>query len=335
MSNATPTNLSYEGKVALVTGAGQGIGLATAQAFAAAGAAVVMADVNEAAARSAAEQLLAAGHKAMAVRCDVADEAQVKAMLDKTVSTFGRLDAAFNNAGVQTPPVETADSSGDEFNRTIAINLRGVWSCMKYELRQMRAQGSGAIVNCSSLGGLVGLPGRASSSVMRLRSMAGTRRTNRDHGSGDGDDENASASGGVGLLDTCSLRPSAEDNSAAKTRWFSSGANARRRSGSFARARAIHARSASRRPVEASRPVAAGSQHRDSVGVDRAKSGGRVAVPFESRARQWREARRDLRDHHASRVLLRLGECHAGRSDCERRLRQARNHIESASTSDG
>jgi len=161
MSNATPTNLSFEGKVALVTGAAQGIGLATAQAFAAAGAAVVMADVNEAAARSCAEQLLAAGHKAMAVRCDVADEAQVKAMLDKAVSTFGRLDAAFNNAGVQTPPVETADSSGDEFDRTIAINLRGVWSCMKYELRQMRAQGSGAIVNCSSLGGLVGLPGRA------------------------------------------------------------------------------------------------------------------------------------------------------------------------------
>src|SRR5438128_6430483 len=161
MTNATPTNVSFEGKVALVTGAAQGIGRATAHAFAAAGAAVVMADVNEAAARSAAEQLLAAGHKAMAVRCDVADEAQVKAMLDKAVSTFGRLDAAFNNAGVQTPPVESADSSGDEFDRTIAINLRGVWSCMKYELRQMRAQGSGAIVNCSSLGGLVGLPGRA------------------------------------------------------------------------------------------------------------------------------------------------------------------------------
>ena len=123
--------------------------------------------------------------------------------------------------------------------------------------------------------------GRASSSVMRLRSMAGTRRTNRDHGSNDGDDENASARGGVGLLDVCSLRPIAADNSDAKTRWFSSGTNARRRSGSVARARAIHARSASRRPVEASRPVAAESQHCDSDGVDRAKSGGRVAVPFE------------------------------------------------------
>ena len=89
MSNAIPTNLSFEGKVALVTGAAQGIGLATAQAFAAAGAAVVMADANEAAARSCAEQLLASGHKAMAVRCDVADEAQVKAMLDKAVFVSG------------------------------------------------------------------------------------------------------------------------------------------------------------------------------------------------------------------------------------------------------
>jgi NAD(P)-dependent dehydrogenase (short-subunit alcohol dehydrogenase family) len=144
-----------------VTGAGSGIGLATAQAFAQAGAAVVLADVNAAAIRSAAEQLLATGHKALALLCDVADDAQVKAMIDKTVSTFGRLDAAFNNAGVQSPAVETADSTREEYDRVDAINLRGVWSCMKYELQQMRTKGSGAIVNCSSLGGLVGLPGRA------------------------------------------------------------------------------------------------------------------------------------------------------------------------------
>src|SRR6266404_3400047 len=153
-------NLSFENEVALVTGAGSGMGLATAQAFAEAGAAVVLADVNEAAARSAAEQLVAAGHKAIAVRCDVADETQVKAMVDKTVSTFGRLDAAFNNAGVQSLIAETADASGEEFDRVNTINLRGVWSCMKYELLQMRAQGSGAIVNCSSLGGLVGIADR-------------------------------------------------------------------------------------------------------------------------------------------------------------------------------
>jgi NAD(P)-dependent dehydrogenase (short-subunit alcohol dehydrogenase family) len=82
-------------------------------------------------------------------------------MVAQTVSTFGRLDAAFNNAGVMPPAVETADASAEDFDRVTAINLRGVWNCMKYELRQMREQGSGAIVNCSSIGGLIGNPGRA------------------------------------------------------------------------------------------------------------------------------------------------------------------------------
>ena len=154
-------NLSFENNVALVTGAGSGMGLATAKAFAEAGAAVVLADIDEHAVRSAAEELVSAGHKAIAVRCNVADEADVAAMIEQTVSTFGCLDAAYNNAGVQSPAVETADASGEEFDRVHAINLRGVWNCMKYELRQMREQGSGAIVNCSSIGGLIGLPGRA------------------------------------------------------------------------------------------------------------------------------------------------------------------------------
>src|SRR5438552_11843882 len=153
-------NLGFESKVALITGAGSGMGLAAAQAFAAEGAAVVLADVNESAARVAAEQLTTAGHKAVAIRCDVADEAQVKAMVEQTVASFGRIDAAFNNAGVQSPVAETADASGEEFDRVNAINLRGVWNCMKYELRQMREQGSGAIVSNSSLGGLVGVAGR-------------------------------------------------------------------------------------------------------------------------------------------------------------------------------
>jgi NAD(P)-dependent dehydrogenase (short-subunit alcohol dehydrogenase family) len=95
------------------------------------------------------------------VRCDVADEAQVKSMVEQAVTKFGRLDAAFNNAGVQSPPVEVADMDGEEFDRVNSINLRGVWNCMKYELIQMRKQGSGAIVNCSSLGGLVGVAGRS------------------------------------------------------------------------------------------------------------------------------------------------------------------------------
>ncbi len=154
-------NLSFENKVALVTGAGSGIGLATAKAFAEAGASVALAGQHEESVRAAAKDLVAAGHKALAIRCDVADERQVAAMVEQTVSTFGRLDAAFNNAGVQSPAVETADASGEEFDRVNAINLRGVWSCMKYELRQMRERGSGAIVNCSSIGGLIGIPGRA------------------------------------------------------------------------------------------------------------------------------------------------------------------------------
>ncbi len=154
-------NLSFENNVALVTGAGAGIGLATAKAFAEAGAAVVLADVHEQAIRAAAEALVAGGYRALAVRCNVADEADVAAMVEQTVASFGRLDAAFNNAGVQPPAVETADASGDDFDRVHAVNLRGVWNCMKYELRQMREQGSGAIVNNSSIGGLIGLPGRA------------------------------------------------------------------------------------------------------------------------------------------------------------------------------
>jgi len=153
--------MSFENKVALVTGAGSGMGLAAAQAFAAEGASVVLADVNEAAARAAAEQLVASGHKAIAIRCNVADEADVAAMVDRTVSVFGRLDAAFNNAGVQAPPSDMAEETAENFDRVNAINLRRVWACMKHELRIMREQGSGAIVNNSSLGGLVGLPSRA------------------------------------------------------------------------------------------------------------------------------------------------------------------------------
>jgi NAD(P)-dependent dehydrogenase (short-subunit alcohol dehydrogenase family) len=151
----------FENQVALVTGAASGMGLATAKAFAEAGASVALADWNEEAVRAVTAELVAAGHQAIAIRCDVADEAQVAAMVEQTVAAFGRLDAAFNNAGVQSPIAETADADGAEFDRVTAINLRGVWSCMKYELIQMRKQGSGAIVNCSSLGGLVGVAGRA------------------------------------------------------------------------------------------------------------------------------------------------------------------------------
>ncbi len=164
MSEQAPMNPRYDftGQVAFVTGAGSGMGLATAWAFARAGAAVTLADRDEDILTRATRALQDAGHQALGVVCDVADEDQVAAAVGRTVQQFGRLDMAFNNAGIQAPPVDAADESAEIHDRVTAVNLRGVWACMKHELTQMRRQGSGAIVNCSSLGGLVGLPGRAS-----------------------------------------------------------------------------------------------------------------------------------------------------------------------------
>jgi NAD(P)-dependent dehydrogenase (short-subunit alcohol dehydrogenase family) len=149
----------FRGQVALVTGAGGGMGLDTARAFAAGGAAVVLADVDEQALRAATDELSAQGHRALGVACDVADEDQAAALVDRTVGELGRLDMAFNNAGIMLPLADAAEEPAESFDRVTAINMRGVWACMKHELRQMRGQGSGAIVNCSSLGGLVGNPG--------------------------------------------------------------------------------------------------------------------------------------------------------------------------------
>jgi NAD(P)-dependent dehydrogenase (short-subunit alcohol dehydrogenase family) len=152
---------AFHGQVALVTGAASGMGLATARAFAESGAAVVLADRNEAGIAAAAKALTSAGHTAIAIVCDVADEAQAAAMVARTVAEFGRLDMAYNNAGILGPMCDMTQESGPGYDEVMAVNLRGVWTCMKHELLQMRAQGSGAVVNCSSLGGLVGLPGRA------------------------------------------------------------------------------------------------------------------------------------------------------------------------------
>lgn len=149
-------NYDFKNKAAIITGAASGIGLATARAFAEAGASVAMADINEGAVNTAAEELSEAGYPVLAIRCDVTDELSVKAMIDKTVEKFGRLDFAYNNVGKHAPVSETADAEGKDFDDVIATNLRGVWSCMKYELQVMRQQKSGVIVNASSQSGLVG-----------------------------------------------------------------------------------------------------------------------------------------------------------------------------------
>jgi NAD(P)-dependent dehydrogenase (short-subunit alcohol dehydrogenase family) len=151
----------FSGQVALVTGAAAGMGLDTARAFATSGAAVVLADVDEEALATATDELTAAGHRALGVTCDVADEDQVAGLVRRTVAEFGRLDMTYNNAGIMFPLADAADEPAEAFDRVTAINLRGVWACMKHELHQLREQGTGAIVNCSSLGGLVGNPGRA------------------------------------------------------------------------------------------------------------------------------------------------------------------------------
>jgi NAD(P)-dependent dehydrogenase (short-subunit alcohol dehydrogenase family) len=166
----------FNGQVALVTGASSGMGLAAAHAFAQAGAAVVLADIKAEAVEAAAQELVAAGHEAIAVTCDVSDDAQVAAMVDRTVAQFGRLDAAFNNAGVMARIAPTAESTREEWDRVIGINLRGVWSCMKHELRQMERQGSGAIVNNASVGALTGNPG-IGSYIASKHGVVGLTRT--------------------------------------------------------------------------------------------------------------------------------------------------------------
>lgn len=156
----TPT-YDFTGQTAFVTGAGSGMGLATARAFAVSGAAVTLADLPGEALDAAESELRDAGHRVLAVACDVSDEDQVADAVAATVEAFGSLDLAYNNAGVQSPVTDAADETAEVFDRVNAINLRGIWASMKHELGRMRAQGSGVIVNCSSLGGLVGLPGRA------------------------------------------------------------------------------------------------------------------------------------------------------------------------------
>ena len=123
-----------KGKVVLVTGAGVGIGLATSWAFAEAGASVVLADRDEQALSKGAEEIRAAGYDALGLKCDVTDKVQVTKTMERAVATYGRLDAAFNNAGVNSEGASLLDTSDEEFERIINVNLRGVWNCMTWEM---------------------------------------------------------------------------------------------------------------------------------------------------------------------------------------------------------
>jgi NAD(P)-dependent dehydrogenase (short-subunit alcohol dehydrogenase family) len=152
-----------ESKVALVTGGGGGIGRATALVMVREGARVAVADFNAAAAHETVAQINTAGGQAITLTGDVTSAADVRTMVQDTLSAFGRLDCAFNNAGIAGYQVDasgkkTAEWSEESFDRMIAVNLKGVWLCMREEIEYMRQHGGGAIVNTGSIAGLVGLP---------------------------------------------------------------------------------------------------------------------------------------------------------------------------------
>ncbi|MBD2731358.1 SDR family oxidoreductase [Nostoc sp. FACHB-892] len=166
----------HQNKVALVTGGTTGIGRATAIAFGAAGAKVVFSGRRDAEGEKTAKLIRETGAECLYVHSDASNEEDIKALVLHTVATYGRLDCAFNNAGVESPGKPLHEQPIEEFDNLMAINVRGVFLCMKYEIEQMLTQGSGVIVNNSSIEGLIALPG-ASPYVASKHAVMGLTRS--------------------------------------------------------------------------------------------------------------------------------------------------------------
>lgn len=148
---------TFKGKVAIVTGGSSGIGRATALAFAEKGAKVAVVDWKEN--DEVVDLIKELGSEAIFIKCDVSQTAEVQAMVAKTIAAFGRLDYAFNNAGIEGTQANTYECTEENWDKTIAVNLKGIWLCMKYEIPEMLKQGKGVIINCASVAGLVGFAG--------------------------------------------------------------------------------------------------------------------------------------------------------------------------------
>ena len=160
-------NMRFDNKVVLVSGGGGGIGRASALAYARAGAQVAVTDRDALAGEETAQQVHALGAKALFIHADITQAEQVEAMVAQVVAHFGRLDCAFNNAGIEEEHMRLADCTEDTFDRIMAVNVKGVWLCMKYQLAHMLLQGGGSIVNTASVAGLVGAPKMAAYSASK------------------------------------------------------------------------------------------------------------------------------------------------------------------------
>lgn len=152
-------NTEFKDKVVIITGASFGIGKATARAFAREGAKLVISDVKDKEGEYLAEEIRKQGNDCIYVHCDISQPAEVQNMVRETIKHFGRLDIAYNNAGIEGELGFTADGSEENFDRVISINLKGVWACMKYEIPEMLKNKKGAIVNCASIAGVIGSQG--------------------------------------------------------------------------------------------------------------------------------------------------------------------------------